>query len=130
MSQEGQPLEGAENRHLTATRAPATTLPAMREPVSSINHQRSTINRPQLSSAASKNWRGGTSGFLSVSVKTMKTIRNILVLGTAAVALAAAWAEENEAVKKDLAQLQGEWVMVSGSADGQPMPEDMLKQMK
>ena len=60
----------------------------------------------------------------------MKTIRNILVLGTAAVALAAAWAEENEAVKKDLAQLQGEWVMVSGSADGQPMPEDMLKQMK
>src|SRR5436309_2876477 len=60
----------------------------------------------------------------------MKSMRTILVIGTAAVALAAAWAEENEAVKKDLAQLQGEWVMVSGSADGQPMPEDMLKQMK
>jgi uncharacterized protein (TIGR03067 family) len=26
--------------------------------------------------------------------------------------------------------LQGEWSMVSGSADGQPMPESMLKQMK
>lgn len=40
------------------------------------------------------------------------------------------WAEENELVRKDLAQLQGEWSMVSGSADGQPMPEQMLKQMK
>jgi uncharacterized protein (TIGR03067 family) len=66
----------------------------------------------------------------SLSVKTMKTIRNILVLGTVAVALAVAWAEDNDAVKKDLAQLQGEWVMVSGSADGRPMPEEMLKQMK
>ena len=33
-------------------------------------------------------------------------------------------------VKKDLAQLQGEWSMVSGSADGQTMPEQMRKQMK
>jgi len=29
-----------------------------------------------------------------------------------------------------MARLQGEWSMVSGSADGQPMPEQMLKQMK
>jgi len=29
-----------------------------------------------------------------------------------------------------MAQLQGEWLMVSGSADGQPMPVQMLKQMK
>jgi uncharacterized protein (TIGR03067 family) len=60
----------------------------------------------------------------------MKAIRNILVLTVAAAALAAAWADENEAVKKDLAGLQGEWVMVSGSADGQPMPDEMVKQMK
>jgi len=60
----------------------------------------------------------------------MKSLRTILVIGTAAVTLAVAWAEENEAVKKDLAQLQGEWVMVSGSADGQPMPDEMRKQMK
>src|SRR5437867_8320104 len=60
----------------------------------------------------------------------MKTIKYILALGMAAVAIAVLAAEENEAVKKDLAELQGEWVMVSGSADGQPMPEEMLKQMK
>ena len=41
-----------------------------------------------------------------------------------------AWAEDDQAVKKDLALLQGEWTMVSGSADGQPMPEEMRKQMK
>ncbi len=29
-----------------------------------------------------------------------------------------------------MAKLQGEWTMVSGSADGQPMPDMMLKQMK
>ena len=33
-------------------------------------------------------------------------------------------------MKKDLAQMQGEWSMVSGSADGQPMPEESRKQMK
>jgi uncharacterized protein (TIGR03067 family) len=48
----------------------------------------------------------------------------------AAVMLAPAWAVENEAIKKDMAQLQGEWSMVSGSADGHPVPESMLKQMK
>ena len=60
----------------------------------------------------------------------MKTIKYILVLGMAAVAIAVLAAEDNDAVKKDLARLQGEWVMVSGSADGQPMPEEILKQMK
>jgi uncharacterized protein (TIGR03067 family) len=39
-------------------------------------------------------------------------------------------AEEGEAVKKDSAQLQGEWSMVSGTVDGQPMPDEMLKEMK
>ena len=39
-------------------------------------------------------------------------------------------ADDSDPVKKDLAGLQGEWSMVSGSADGQPMPEEMLKQMK
>ena len=60
----------------------------------------------------------------------MRTIRIALFIGLAAVIISSAWAEENEAVKKDLAQLQGEWSMVSGSADGQPMPAQMLKQMK
>ena len=59
----------------------------------------------------------------------MKT-RFALLIGLATAAISVAWAEDNEDVKKDLAQLQGEWSMVSGSADGQPMPEAMLKQMK
>jgi uncharacterized protein (TIGR03067 family) len=29
-----------------------------------------------------------------------------------------------------MAKLQGDWTMVSGSADGQPMPDEMRKQMK
>src|SRR5438128_12646367 len=60
----------------------------------------------------------------------MKTMCCALLIGLAAVAASPAWAEENEAVKKDLARLQGEWSMVSGSADGQPMPTQMLKEMK
>jgi len=50
--------------------------------------------------------------------------------GLAAATLASAGAGGEEAVKKDMARLQGEWLMVSGSADGQAMPDDMRKQMK
>jgi uncharacterized protein (TIGR03067 family) len=57
----------------------------------------------------------------------MKTIRIAVLIG---MTISSAWTEEDEAVKNDLAQLQGEWSMVSGSADGQPMPDQMLKQMK
>jgi len=60
----------------------------------------------------------------------MKNIRNVLLIGLAAVTLASAWADERDAVKQELAKLQGDWSMVSGSADGQPMPAEMLKQMK
>jgi uncharacterized protein (TIGR03067 family) len=45
-------------------------------------------------------------------------------------ALASVGPAESDAIKKEIAGLQGEWSMVSGSADGQPMPEEMLKQMK
>ena len=60
----------------------------------------------------------------------MKTIRIAFLSGLAAVTILSVGAEDNEAVKNDMAQLQGEWSMVSGSADGQAMPDDMLKQMK
>ena len=61
----------------------------------------------------------------------MNRISIAFLISLAAVSISSACGgEENEAVKKDLAQLQGEWSMVSGSADGQPMPEQMLKQMK
>lgn len=60
----------------------------------------------------------------------MKTLRNALLIGFAVAAFAPVWTEESGAVKKDMAALQGEWSMVSGSADGQPMPDEMRKQMK
>ena len=55
----------------------------------------------------------------------MKTIPTAILIGLAAAALSAAWAEDNDAAKKDMAQLQGEWSMVSGSADGNAMPAAM-----
>src|ERR1041385_648536 len=60
----------------------------------------------------------------------MKTLQGLLVIGVAIGTLLSARAQDGPAEKKDLAALQGEWTMVSGSADGQAMPEDMVKQMK
>src|ERR1043166_4400647 len=60
----------------------------------------------------------------------MKILRNKLLIALAALGILSAWGDDEDAVKKDLAKLQGEWMMVSGSADGQPVPEEMLKQMK
>lgn len=42
-----------------------------------------------------------------------------LVIAVAAVA--------QDAVKKEMTLLEGEWSMVSGSANGQPMPKEMVK---
>src|SRR5207248_4045578 len=60
----------------------------------------------------------------------MKTLKPILFLALTIVLTTSGFAQQSEAAKKDMAALQGEWSMVSGSADGQPMPEDILKQMK
>src|SRR5258706_15982605 len=59
----------------------------------------------------------------------MKIILSLFLVAFA-VSISSVCADENEAVTNDLAALQGEWSMVSGSADGQPMPDDMRKQMK
>ena len=56
----------------------------------------------------------------------MKTIRTTLLIALAVTAISLAWAEGNEAIKKDIALLQGEWLMVSGTADGFPIPSDMI----
>jgi len=61
---------------------------------------------------------------------TMRTIRIAFLIGLAAATISSAWAAEKEAVKKDMAQLQGEWLMVSGSADGYPVPDGMLGRSK
>jgi uncharacterized protein (TIGR03067 family) len=60
----------------------------------------------------------------------MKIFRNALLTGLVVLVISQAWAEDSEVTKKDMAKLQGEWFMVSGSTDGQPMPESILKQMK
>ena len=60
----------------------------------------------------------------------MKTTRNSFLIGLACATISLVAAEDTPAIKKDLAQLQGEWSMVSGTADGQSMPEEMRKQMK
>jgi len=36
----------------------------------------------------------------------------------------------SDAVKKEMAQLDGEWTMVSGERDGQPLPDNFLKNAK
>jgi uncharacterized protein (TIGR03067 family) len=60
----------------------------------------------------------------------MKTLQKLFLLTLVAITISLVRAADDEAIKKDLAQLQGEWTMVSGSADGQPMPEEMRKEMK
>jgi uncharacterized protein (TIGR03067 family) len=60
----------------------------------------------------------------------MKTLRALFLISLAAAAMRPVVAADSDAAKKDIAALQGEWVMVSGSADGQAMPEDRRKQMK
>lgn len=52
------------------------------------------------------------------------------MIGLAALVISHAWAEDTEAAKKDLAQLQGEWTMVSGSSGGMDLPKQMLKNSK
>jgi uncharacterized protein (TIGR03067 family) len=60
----------------------------------------------------------------------MKTLRILLMALLAAFASGATLPEDSPAVNAELARLQGEWTMVSGSADGQPMPDDMRQQMR
>jgi uncharacterized protein (TIGR03067 family) len=49
------------------------------------------------------------------------------VMAVIAVGLLMAAGPEQDAVKKELAQLEGEWTMVSGEINGQAMPEQYVK---
>jgi uncharacterized protein (TIGR03067 family) len=60
----------------------------------------------------------------------MKSIQGLLLVTFVITTASFVRAADNDAIKKDLAQLQGEWTMVSASADGQPMQDEMVKQMK
>ena len=61
---------------------------------------------------------------------SMKTLPTAFLIGLAAVTATTALTEDSEAIKKDVAQLQGEWSMVSGSADGSAMPDAMRETAK
>jgi uncharacterized protein (TIGR03067 family) len=57
-------------------------------------------------------------------------IRNALLIGLTALVISRTWAADADAAKNDLAQLQGEWRMVSGNRGGQALPDDMLNNSK
>jgi uncharacterized protein (TIGR03067 family) len=56
---------------------------------------------------------------------TMNALRNALLIGLALVATAPARAGDSEAVKKDIAGMQGQWAMVSAVVNGNPMPDEV-----
>jgi len=60
----------------------------------------------------------------------MNTQTRWFALSMALFSVTGALAADSDAAKKDIAALQGEWTLVSGTADGQPMPDAMIKQMK
>ena len=60
----------------------------------------------------------------------MNAIKFLFLLGLFAFNTTSPSADADTALKSELQKLKGNWQMVSGSADGQAMPEDMLKQMK
>src|SRR5215467_3580215 len=60
----------------------------------------------------------------------MNKIHKLLLITLATFIISVVRAADGDAVKKDLAQLQGEWTMVSGSANGESMSEEMRKEMK
>jgi uncharacterized protein (TIGR03067 family) len=60
----------------------------------------------------------------------MKTTRSILAFVLAVAASAIGSSQENRAVVRDLLRLQGEWSLVSGTADGYPIPDSMLSSSK
>jgi len=60
----------------------------------------------------------------------MKRIQSLLLIALTVAAISSGRAEGNEAAKKDLAKLQGEWSLVSGITDGYPIPDTMLSNSK
>jgi len=63
----------------------------------------------------------------------MRNLGSLMTLAAAIICLAfqvSSPGAEDEAVKKELAKMQGEWKMVSGVADGFAMPESMVGSCK
>jgi uncharacterized protein (TIGR03067 family) len=60
----------------------------------------------------------------------MKTIHRASVLAFIVLVVATSWEGDSAEVKKDQAQLQGEWTMVSGERAGTPFQADFMKDSK
>ena len=63
----------------------------------------------------------------------MKMIRTTIIVGLAILAIPRiflASAADDSPAKTDMAKLQGSWSMVSGSADGQEVPKELLADSK
>lgn len=65
---------------------------------------------------------------VSIPMKILSSVLRIALVSL--VVTAAMGAEKPHATKEDIAALQGEWTMASGSADGVPLPEEMRKRAK
>lgn len=63
-------------------------------------------------------------------MRPLKIVRHIFHIALAVTTVSLARSADEQTAKENLAQLQGEWSMVSGSADGQAMPEQLRKQMR
>ena len=57
-------------------------------------------------------------------------LSSLICLTALALLVDVAWGQGDEPAKNDQAQLQGEWVMVSGQRDGQPFPEELRNSFK
>jgi uncharacterized protein (TIGR03067 family) len=60
----------------------------------------------------------------------MKTTKIALVIALAAQTVTSTLAADPDAIKKDIGRFQGEWTMVSGAADGVPIPDYMFSQIR
>ena len=60
----------------------------------------------------------------------MNILRTTVLIGFAALGFFSTIADDDSAAKTDIAKLQGSWSMVSGSADGQEVPKEMLANSK
>ena len=60
----------------------------------------------------------------------MKTTKIALVIALAAQTFTSSLAAAPDAMKKDIGRFQGEWTMVSGAADGVPIPDYMFNQIR
>lgn len=92
-----------------------------RSPMTALNFLRRCVDRAKFGSSSQPSRR--------VFIRRI-VIALLINLTALALMVDAAWGQGDEPSKNDQAQLQGEWVMVSGQRDGQTFPEDLRASFK